>query len=183
MLLEKYLLPDLVLPSFRALTPEILREHHIRYILSDIDNTLVTYDDPEPTPDVTAFFAMLRENGVTIGFLSNNDENRVARFNRSLGYVAIADAGKPGVKKAGEAMEKMGAVPEETLFLGDQLLTDAACAARLGLFTVIVPPIKDRTDLFHRCKRKLEVPYMRKYARLHNGRQPQNIKSIEKSED
>ncbi len=168
MLLEKYLLPDLVLSSFRELSPELLRERGIRFILSDIDNTLVTYDDPEPTPDVLTFFAMLRENDVQIGFLSNNDGARVGRFNQSLGYVAIADAGKPGVKKAKEAMAAMGAVPENTLFLGDQLLTDAACAKRLGLFTVIVPPIKDRTDLFHRFKRKLEVPYMRKYAKLKN---------------
>ncbi len=166
MLLEKYLLPDLVLSSFREVTPEILREHHIRFILSDIDNTLVTYDDPEPTPDVVAFFAMLADNGVKIGFLSNNDEERVNRFNRTMGYVAIADAGKPGIQKAKDAMAQMGAVPEETMFLGDQLLTDAACAKRMGLFTVIVPPIKDRTDLFHRFKRKLEVPYMRKYHRL-----------------
>lgn len=162
MLFEKYLVPDLVLPSFRDITPALLRQHGIRYILSDIDNTLVTYDDVEPTPDVLAFFDMLAREGVQIGFLSNNHADRVDRFNRDLGYVAIADAGKPGVKAAREAMAKMGAVPENTMFLGDQLLTDAACAKQLGLYTVIVPPIKDRTDLFNRTKRVIEKPYMRK---------------------
>lgn len=162
MLFEKYLVPDLVLPSFRELTPALLRQHGIRYILSDIDNTLVTYDDSEPTPDVLAFFEMLAREGVQIGFLSNNHADRVDRFNRDLGYVAIADAGKPGVKAAREAMAKMDAVPENTMFLGDQLLTDAACAKQLGLYTVIVPPIKDRTDLFNRTKRLIEKPYMKK---------------------
>lgn len=162
MLFEKYLVPDLVLPSFRELTPILLQQHNIRYILSDIDNTLVTYDDREPTPDVLAFFEMLAKEGVQIGFLSNNHADRVERFNQSLGYVAIADAGKPGIKAAKEAMTRMGAVPENTMFLGDQLLTDAACAKQLGLYTVIVPPIKDRTDLFNRTKRLIEKPYMRK---------------------
>lgn len=162
MLFEKYLVPDLVLPSFRDITPALLRQHGIQYILSDIDNTLVTYDDVEPTPDVLAFFEMLAREGVQIGFLSNNHADRVDRFNRDLHYVAIADAGKPGVKAAKEAMAKMGAVPENTMFLGDQLLTDAACAKQLGLYTVIVPPIKDRTDLFNRTKRVIEKPYMGK---------------------
>ena len=163
MLFEKYLVPDLVLSSFRDLTPALLAERGIRNILSDIDNTLVTYDDAEPTPDVLAFFAMLAEHGIKIGFLSNNHADRVDRFNRGLGYVAIADAGKPGIKAAKDAMERMGAEPENTLFLGDQLLTDAACAKQLGLYTVIVPPIKDRTDLFNRSKRLIEKPYMKIY--------------------
>lgn len=164
MVFENYLVPDLVLSSFREITPALLEEHGIRYILSDIDNTLVTYDDAEPTPDVLAFLGMLAENGVTIGFLSNNHADRVDRFNRDLGFTAIADAGKPGVKAAKEAMRQMGALPENTMFLGDQLLTDAACARQLGLYTVIVPPIKDRTDLFNRSKRWIEKPYMKRYA-------------------
>lgn len=164
MIFEKYLVPDLVLPSFRDITPALLESHVIRFILSDIDNTLVTYDDEEPTADVLAFFRMLSENGVKIGFLSNNHADRVDRFNRDLGYVAIADAGKPGVQAAKKALEQMGAAPENTLFLGDQLLTDAACAKQLGLYTVIVPPIKDRTDLFNRTKRQIEKPYMKRYA-------------------
>ena len=59
MLFEKYLVPDLVLNSFREVTPELLTSRGIRFILSDIDNTLVTYGDAVPTPDVLAFFAML----------------------------------------------------------------------------------------------------------------------------
>ena len=165
MLFEKYLVPDLVLNSFREVTPELLTSRGIRFILSDIDNTLVTYGDAVPTPDVLAFFAMLEEYGVKIGFLSNNHAERVELFNRDLGYIAVADAGKPGIRKAKEAMEKMGAVPENTMFLGDQLLTDAACAKQLGLFTVIVPPIKDRTDLFNKSKRLIEIPYMRRYRK------------------
>jgi len=167
MLFEKYLIPDLILGSFQEITPELLRSHGIRYILSDIDNTLVTYDDEEPTPSLLSFIQMLEECRVQLGFLSNNHEDRVERFNRSLGFVAISDAGKPGLKGAKKALLQMGANPKETMFLGDQLLTDAACAKQLDLFTVIVPPIRDRTDLFHRCKRKLEIPYIKKYRKLH----------------
>ena len=117
MIFEKYLVPDLVLDSFQEITPELLASRGIRFILSDIDNTLVTYGDAVPTPDVLAFFAMLEKNGVRIGFLSNNHADRVDTFNRDLGYTAVADAGKPGTKKAKAAMEEMGAVPEDTMLI------------------------------------------------------------------
>mgnify|MGYP003314797845 CR=1 FL=1 len=61
-------------------------------------------------------------------------------------------------------------VYEETAGLGDQLLTDAYAGKHIGLPALIVPPIKDKTNLFFRFKRVLERPFIRKYARL-NGRQ------------
>ena len=51
MIFERWLLPDRMLPTFRDVTPAMLREAGIRYIFSDIDNTLATYDDPEPPDD------------------------------------------------------------------------------------------------------------------------------------
>ena len=55
------------------------------------------------------------------------------------------------------------------MLLGDQLLTDAAAGKRAGLYTVIVPPIKDRTSLFWRVKRRIERPYIKKFLRLNPG--------------
>ena len=58
----------------------------IKAVVLDIDNTLVTYDDPEPTPSAAAFLQMLRDNGISIAFLSNNGPERVTKFNKSLGF-------------------------------------------------------------------------------------------------
>ncbi len=167
MLFEKWLLPDLCLPGYAALTPEFCLSHGFTYIISDIDNTLVTYDDAEPTEELRVWLKLMRKNGITIAFLSNNKPPRVERFNRSLGYIAYADAGKPGGKILQRILAKWQCTPESVLFLGDQLLTDAACGKRAGLYTVVVPPIHDRTDWFHRLKRQIEKPYIRKYHRLH----------------
>ncbi len=167
MLFEKWLLPDLCLPGYAALRPEFCLSHGFTHIISDIDNTLVTYDDAEPTEELRDWLNRMRDSGITIAFLSNNKPPRVERFNRSLGYIAHADAGKPGVKVLQTILAKWQCAPESVLFLGDQLLTDAACGKRAGLYTVIVPPIHDRTDWFHRMKRRIEKPYIRKYHRLH----------------
>ena len=45
----KKLMPDRIFESFKDITPEILNEYGIKALLLDIDNTLVTYDDHEPT--------------------------------------------------------------------------------------------------------------------------------------
>ena len=47
--------------------------------------------------------------------------------------------------------------------LGDQLLTDTLAVHRLGLISIIVPPIKDKRTPFFRFKRWLEKPFIKKY--------------------
>ncbi len=163
MLFETYLIPDLVLEKFSDLTPEYMQQLGRKYIVSDIDNTLVTYGDPEPTEAVLTWLKSMEAAGIKIAFLSNNHPPRIEKFNEKLGYTAYADAGKPGIKVLKKVLAELTASPEETVFLGDQLLTDAACGKQAGLYTVIVPPIKDRTDLFNKTKRLIEIPYMKKY--------------------
>ncbi len=163
MIFEKYLLPDEMPENFESVTPEHLKSLGKRFIICDIDNTLATYDDPTPPENVVAWCRSMNEEEITVAFVSNNNHERVELFNRELGYVAYAKAGKPGTKKLRLAMAELGAKVENTAFLGDQLLTDAACAKSVGLYCLIVPPIKDRTSAFFRFKRWLEVPYVKKF--------------------
>ena len=153
MIFEKTLLPDEMYPTFRDVTPEHLAALGIKYIFSDIDNTLATYDDPTPPEQVVEWCKKMNEAGIKIAFVSNNNRERVELFNRDFGYVAYAKAAKPLTKKLRLAMADLGATAENSLLLGDQLLTDAAAGNRAGMHVIIVPPIKDKTSLFFRFKR------------------------------
>ena len=163
MILEKTLLPNEMYPSFRGVTPEHLSSLGIKYIFSDIDNTLATYDDPTPPEDVVSWCEKMTAAGIKIAFVSNNDEERVSLFNRDFGYVAYSKAAKPLTKKLKRAMADLGATPDNSVLLGDQLLTDAAAGNRAGLYVIIVPPIKDKTSAFFRFKRWIEKPYVKKF--------------------
>lgn len=163
MIFERWLLPDRMVPTFRDVTPDALREAGIRFIFSDIDNTLATYDDPEPPEDVTRWIRAMEEAGIRVIFVSNNDRGRVERFAAPLGCPAYAKARKPLVGTLRRAMTDAGAGREDSLLLGDQLLTDCAAGRRAGMRVIIVPPIKDKTTLFFRAKRWIERPYVRKY--------------------
>ncbi|MBR1999609.1 MAG: HAD hydrolase-like protein, partial [Lentisphaeria bacterium] len=160
--------PDEMPENFECVTPEHLTGLGKKYIICDIDNTLATYDDPTPPDNVVQWCHDMTDAGITIAFVSNNDEARVSLFNKAFGYTAYADAGKPGIRKLRCAMSDCGADVKNSAFLGDQLLTDAATAKRAGLYCIIVPPIKDKTNAFFRFKRWLEKPYVKKWKKMHS---------------
>ena len=165
--LSYLLTPDAMFDKFDDITPEFLLSHGISALLIDIDNTLAPYEQPEPDQRIKNYFNSLSSAGIKAALVSNNDEARVELFNRELSLIAFANCGKPKKKMMLVAMQKMGSTTENTAAIGDQLLTDALGAHRLGIPAFIVPPIKDKKNLFFKFKRMLEKPYIRKYRRLH----------------
>lgn len=154
---------------YSDISPEFLTELGIRALLIDIDNTLAPYEQAEPDEAIIAWFEGMRAAGISASLISNNHPPRVELFNRSLGLDAYPDSHKPSGKVLRLAMQKMGSDETNTAVIGDQLLTDALAAHRLGLRAIIVPPIKDKTSLFFRFKRWIERPYIKRYKKLHGG--------------
>ncbi len=161
--------PDYMFRTFDEITPAFLSELGVRAILADIDNTLAPYEQPEPDERIRNWIASLAEAGISIAFVSNNDQERVELFNRTLGVPAYWKSGKPFKKNLIKAMNDLGGTRESTVMLGDQLLTDAMAGHNLGVKAVlIVPPIKDKTSAFFRFKRWLEKGTVRRFKKKHN---------------
>lgn len=178
--LSSLLVPDYMFDTFEAVTPEFLKSIGVRALLIDIDNTLAPYEQAEPDERIINWFASLAENGIKASLISNNHPPRVELFNKSLGLDAYPDSGKPKSEYLLKAMDKMGVTPDCTAGLGDQLLTDTLAVHRLGMPSIIVPPIKDKTSAFFKFKRRLERPYIRKYFTAH-GTQPKENSLTEKT--
>ncbi len=166
--LNYLLTPDHVFDTYRDVTPEFLSSLGIKALLIDIDNTLAPYEQDLPDENIIAWFEELKAAGISSALISNNHPPRVELFNSKLGLPAYADSGKPGSRALFAAMEEMGVTPEVTAGLGDQLLTDTLAVHRLGMISLIVPPIKDKRSLFFRFKRLLERPFIRRYRRLNS---------------
>ncbi len=159
------LMPDYMFRTFDEITSEFLTGLGIRAILADIDNTLAPYEQPEPDERIKSWIASLSEAGIGIAFVSNNDWERVERFNRTLGVPAYAKSGKPFKKNLVKAMNALGGTLDTTVMLGDQLLTDALAGHNLGVKCLIVPPIRDKKNAFFKFKRWLEKPTVKKFKR------------------
>ena len=158
-------MPDLFFKTFGEVTAEFLTASGFSAVISDIDNTLVPYEIHSPTEEVKEWLASLEAAGIKVAFVSNNHEDRVAEFNRELCLPAYWDVKKPSAKYLRKAMEELGSNTENTLFLGDQLLTDAWAAHKAGLKAAVVPPIRDKKNLFFKTKRLIEKPYMKKFMK------------------
>ena len=173
--LSALLVPDYIFDTFEDVTPEFLSSIGVRALLIDIDNTLAPYEQAEPDERIKNWFSSLEQNGIKAALISNNHPPRVELFNRELGLLAFPDSGKPKSGTLLLAMEKMGVSSDETAGLGDQLLTDTLAVHRLGMPSIIVPPIKDKTNLFFKSKRVLERPYVRKYYKAHDSQTPNEM--------
>lgn len=159
------MMPDYMFPTFADITPAFLQELGVRAILADIDNTLAPYEQPEPDDCIRGWIASLAEAGISIAFVSNNDQARVELFNKTLGVPAYWKSGKPFKKNLIKAMNDLGGTLDTTVMLGDQLLTDALAGHNLGVKCLIVPPIRDKKNAFFKFKRWLEKPTVRKFKR------------------
>ena len=165
--MKDLLTPTYMFGSYREVTAEFLLSKGLKALLIDIDNTLAPYEQPDPDDAIRAWFDELHQNGIKTALVSNNHPPRVERFNQTLGLIAFADSKKPSRRALLRAIDAIGARVEETAALGDQLLTDAYGAKHLGIPAIIVPPIRDKKNLFFRFKRWCERPFIRKYARAH----------------
>ena len=162
------LVPDFYCDDIYGITPEYIKGKGIDAVILDIDNTLVPYEIAEPTDEVRAWLTALTEAGIKVAFVSNNHAERVEIFNKSLGFPAFPDSGKPFKKACRAAMEAMGNTPDTTAIIGDQVFTDVLAGRNAGLAAAfLVKPIKDKTNLFFKTKRLMEVPVLKKYKRIH----------------
>ena len=160
-----YISPNFYFERYSDITPEFLLKNGIKTLLLDVDNTLAPYEQPLPDERITSWFDSLKAPGISCALISNNHKERVELFNASLGLLAYYYSKKPGRRTLLFSMEQIGSDLTNTAAIGDQLLTDALGAHRLGIPAFIFPPIRDKKNLFFRFKRMLEKPYIKKYNR------------------
>ena len=168
-MMRNLFLPDDYQKDIYCYNAEYLRAKGIRFLMCDIDNTLVTYDDPEPTERLRLGFDELSAAGIEVGFISNNTAERVELFNRTLGYTAYPDAHKPLTGTMKHFLAQTSYKKEEIAHVGDQIFTDVCMAHACNLTALLLPPIKDKKTFFFRFKRLLEKPFLAYYIKKHKA--------------
>ena len=160
--------PEFYFDTFEKASAEFLKNEGVKGIILDIDNTLEPYENALPGDHVTLWLKSLSDAGIRAAIVSNNGKERVTLFNENIGLPAYYKAKKPFRKNLLRAMADMNTTPEETILMGDQVFTDVWAAHNTGIRAILVPPIKDKTDVFTRFKRLLEKPVLKKYHKRKN---------------
>ncbi len=159
------LIPEYYFKTFDEADVDFLLGIGVRGVVMDVDNTLEPYENPLPGENVLRWLESLHKNGIMTAIVSNNDAERINLFNKDLNMPAYFKAKKPFKKNILKAMKDMGTDAENTIFIGDQVFTDVWAAHNAGIRAILVPPIKDKTDVLTKFKRVLEKPILKKYCK------------------
>ena len=158
-------LPSEFVKSVYDISPERLKEKGIRGIITDLDNTLVEWDRPLATPKLAAWLKSMKDAGIQVTIVSNNNELRVKSFADPLGIPFIFKARKPMGKAFRKALHLMDVKREEVVVIGDQLLTDVVGGNRNKLHTILVVPVAKSDGFFTRFNRLVERRIFRSLKR------------------
>jgi uncharacterized protein len=147
--LLKQMIPDLYVQSIYEIDFAALKKRNIKAVIVDLDNTLVESTRPDATPELVEW---LKE----VMIVSNNTKTRVSQFADPLGIPYIHAAKKPFSAAFRRALKELGVSKQETVVIGDQLLTDVLGGNRMGFFTILVVPVSEVDGFFTRINRRVE---------------------------
>ncbi|WP_163653007.1 YqeG family HAD IIIA-type phosphatase [Listeria sp. PSOL-1] len=148
--------PDKMLLTPFGITAEHLRDLGKKAVLTDLDNTLLAWDELDATDEIINWFTLLEEEGIKVMLLSNNSVERVERIARRADIPFIARAKKPLAKNFQKALAELDVKPEETVMIGDQIMTDILGGNRQKLMTIFVRPVKETDGLATKFNRLME---------------------------
>lgn len=143
--------PDLNLEgSILMLTPQIVQQYGLRGLILDVDETLVPFRTTQTSNELLYWVEDIKQVA-TLWLVSNNlSESRIRGIAQSLSLPYIFGAGKPSRRKLRQAVTAMNLPVEQVAMVGDRLFTDVLAGNRLGMFTILVEPMVDPTQVVRR---------------------------------
>ena len=98
-MLTRYI-PDFYAQNIFDVPVSFFKEHNIKIILSDLDNTLDSYKILIPSSRVVELKNKLNENNIELVLISNNKEKRIKPYATRLGVKYLYSSGKPFGKRS-----------------------------------------------------------------------------------
>ncbi len=149
--------PTWMVQSIYHISPEKLKKHGINTILTDLDNTLIPWNNATGTEKVIKWIDKLHSYGIKVIVVSNNDPKRVRVAVKDLQLPFVSHALKPlgiGIKKT---LKSYHLKKNQVVMVGDQLMTDIWAANNCGIASIWVKPLKSSDMLPTKINRYFEA--------------------------
>lgn len=142
-------------------TPTQLKAQGIKAVLTDLDNTLIAWNNPEGTNELRQWLRDLEQAGIPLIVVSNNSEERISKAVAPLGAQYVSRALKPLTRGIKQAIRPLHLEPSEVVMVGDQLMTDVWAANNAGIRSILVKPLIETDQWNTRINRFIEKPVKR----------------------
>lgn len=150
------LLPTWYSKSIYEIDFNKLKSNNIKYLLSDLDNTLVGFDVALPTSKVEDLIRTLKELDIELIIVSNNNKTRIGMFCAPCSLRFLSRARKPGSTRLLNYLKSENINVDECVFVGDQLMTDMWCANKANCKSILVEPLQKRESILTFFNRKID---------------------------
>ena len=149
-------MPDYKFKSIYDITIDFLSKHAIKALILDIDNTLASYSEINPSKKTIDYINHLKENSILLAIASNTGGKRGKNFSDELGVPFYAPALKPLTFKLRRLCKDFNLHPSQIAMIGDQLFTDILGGNLAKMMTILVEPFDLNEGFFIYMKRKIE---------------------------
>ncbi|GAO99756.1 YqeG family HAD IIIA-type phosphatase [Fructobacillus ficulneus] len=133
-----FLKPTYSVESVYDLSVAELKAQGIKAVLTDLDNTLLAWNNPDGTPELHQWLSELKSAGIEVVVVSNNTWDRVEKAVSDLDVEYTAWSLKPLPRGILKVLKQNQWQKDEVLMVGDQMLTDVWAAHLAGVPSVLV---------------------------------------------
>lgn len=136
--MNKRFIPTFHATNIFSVDVSFLNKHNISILLLDLDNTLDSYKTKTPSSRVFALKELHEKAGISWYIVSNNTGKRVKEYADALGVKYLSSLRKPFSKRLLTKLSELGIDKEKVLMVGDQTVTDIACANNANIKCMLV---------------------------------------------
>ena len=164
------------IPTFHAnniyeISLSFFQKNKIKILLLDLDNTLDSYKQKEPSERAYALINELKSHNIRPIIISNNTGGRVERYAKLLSIEFIARVGKPFKKRLLNALKEKNINIDDCLVVGDQLVTDILAGNRAKIKTLLTEKLVKEDQFTTHFNRLFDKPIrarLKKCGKLNN---------------
>ncbi len=162
------LFPDMYYKNVQSISLQDLKEHEIKGLILDVDNTLIDYKKVV-SKEVIDWVESVKNAGYKVCILSNsNNKDKISKVANVLGidyYMLAKKPFKSGFKK----VQKIFDLPAKNIAaIGDQVFTDVLGANRMNMISIYVEPINKKEYWYTKWKRPIESFILKKRPNVTN---------------
>ncbi len=159
-------IPKMYKKSVLDVNYEKLKEKNIKYLLFDLDNTILEIGKDIPKKEICTLIKNLKKD-FNIYIISNNSsKKRLDKVSQCLQIPYIHFAMKPFSFGFKRIIKKHNLNKSDVCLIGDQIMTDILGGNRFGIYTVLVEPIGEKDLKVTSLNRFLEKRKLKKLEEM-----------------